>query len=309
MKQYNYLKYQSVCEQTYVLSLDPKFKPLKNGDDLFYIKHEYFNFKGGEPSIRILAGDIVPDKLIITHRYNDASDMIKIVLAVDAAKRMGFKDISLILPYFPAARQDRVCNSGEALTVKVFAGMINTCRFCNVVILSPHSEVTPALLDNVVVLDELAYIKDIISDNSNESEFNIVCPDAGAGKRVGKVTEFLSKEFPNKKFNLIRCEKVRNVENGQLEGFYVQSEDLGGFPSIIVDDIVCIGGTFKGLAEKLRERNCGKLMLFTSHADCIEGVENMSRSFDRFYTTNSKNDWNELVDELVVNFKCFKVEL
>lgn len=294
-------------ESPYILNLDEHFKPWNHGIELEYKK---FTFKGGEPHFQITSRVTYPfnTKLVITQRYNSVSDIFDIVLANDAARRMGFKDIDLILPYFPAARQDRVCNVGEPLTIRLFTDMINGCGFNAVTILSPHSEVTPALLNNVYVKDEIKYVQQAVEDSIKGSQYNIVCPDAGAGKRVSKVVQALSNNV-QVKYNLIRCEKVRDVKDGSLKDFFVQADDLGGWPTLIVDDINSMGGTFIGLGKKLREKNCGKLMLFTSHADCVQGVQNIIENFDHYYTTNSKQDWDEYKYTFDGRFTCFKIEL
>ena len=300
-----HIKWSAEVKLPYVLNLDENFNPCKSAIPLEYKK---FDFKGGEPHLQIISNGCYAthSKLIITQRFNSVKDIFDIVLANDAARRMGFWNIELILPYFPAARQDRVCNDGEPLTVKLFADMINECGFNKVIILSPHSEVTPALLNNVVVLDELYFVSLAIIRNPN-LEWNIVCPDAGAGKRVNKVVKHLSKG--SLKVNLIRCEKERDVKDGKLKGFFVQADDLGGLPTLIVDDINCMGGTFIGLGEELRKKNCGKLMLFTSHADCVEGIQNIVENFDHYYTTNSKKDWDAYTYTFQGRFTCFKIVL
>lgn len=288
-----HLNWKATTDQTFILDLDPNFSPLRAslGDLVYGLKYKTLTFLGGEPHFQILTDpDMVPpgSSLIITQRYNTIGDLFNIVLAVDAARRLGFSDISLVLPYFPAARQDRVCNPGEPLTVKVFTDMINSLNLKAVHILSPHSEVTPALLNNVVVHDELKYAKYIIKQDQTNTVFNIVCPDAGAGKRVGKIASYLAKEFPAFTFRLIRCEKERDVRDGSLKEFVVQADDLGGRHTIIFDDIVAMGGTFLGLAAKLREKGAGRLSIFTSHADCAGGLNKLAEVFDSVYTTDSK---------------------
>jgi ribose-phosphate pyrophosphokinase len=297
MKQYLHIHWSAVPDQTFVLNLDPTFDPIKEKNNLFYLKHKSFNFLGGEPHFQITTPDIADlqdKKLIITQRVLSVSDLFTIILAVDAARRMNFNSIKLILPYFPAARQDRVCNEGEPLTLKIFTDMINQCNFEKVFIFSPHSEVTPALLNNVEVVDELEYAEKVIEHNLSQdalnTKFNIVCPDAGAGKRVGKIVSHLANKFNRCSFNLIRCEKIRDVKDGSLKDFFVQADDLQELPTIIFDDILSMGGTFIGLGDKLRAKNCGKLMLFTAHADCQQGIERMINYFDWYYTTDSRHN-------------------
>jgi ribose-phosphate pyrophosphokinase len=307
MKQYLHIHWSAVPDQTFVLNLDPTFDPIKEKNNLFYLKHKSFNFLGGEPHFQITTPDIADlqdKKLIITQRVLGVSDLFTIILAVDAARRMNFNSIKLILPYFPAARQDRVCNEGEPLTLKIFTDMINQCNFEKVFIFSPHSEVTPALLNNVEVVDELEYAEKVIEHNLSQdalnNKFNIVCPDAGAGKRVGKIVSHLANKFNCCSFNLIRCEKIRDVKDGSLKDFFVQADDLQGLPTIIFDDILSMGGTFIGLGDKLRAKNCGKLMLFTAHADCQQGIERMINYFDWYYTTNSRRDEDYDYDKFTV---------
>jgi ribose-phosphate pyrophosphokinase len=292
-------------EFKYVLNLDKDFTPIfeKHINLLF----ETFVFQGGEPHFTITSKPHTENaELIITQRYNKIDDLFQIIMANDAAKRMGFKNISLVLPYFPAARQDRVCNSGEPLTVKVFTDMINDCGFDEVTILSPHSEVTPALLNNVKVLDELKYVEKALLTIPS-ADYNIICPDAGAGKRVSKVVNYLSNKYPHTIFNLIRCEKERDVKDGSLKGFFVGDIECPEAPNLIVDDINCKGGTFIGLANKIREKSTGTVSLFTSHSDCQEGIENVLKNLDFVFTTNSKKNWNDFLkfDRL----KCFNIEL
>jgi ribose-phosphate pyrophosphokinase len=300
----------------YQINLDEEFTPTIS--DTKVLDYKYFEFKGGEPHLQITTIVEYPGDLIITQRYNNIADLFQIILANDAARRMGFKNIHLILPYFPAARQDRVCNMGEPLTCKVFTDMINGCGFASVEIFCPHSEVVPALLNNVVVKDELEYVEKVIEDclkpmqgyiniakkDAIVKRFNIVQPDAGAGKRVGKIIQHLSNKFTNCEFKLIRCEKVRDVKDGSLKDFFVQADDLGRLDTLIVDDINCMGGTFIGLAKKLREKNCGKLMLFTAHADCVEGVQKIVENFDYYYTTNSKKNWGKFCYTFTDRFTC-----
>lgn len=312
-KQRLHISWQTATHQTYFASLDDEYCPIANTKSLKTIRVKKHSFPGGEPHVHLLIEeDSVTDNahLVLAARCNEPGDIINIVLAADAAQRLGFAKTTLIMPYFPAARQDRVCNVGEPLTIKIFTDMINSCKFDAVHILSPHSEVTPALLNNVVVHDECELVQKFLTQwitASRSNAVNIVCPDAGAGKRVGKVAAYLAKTFPENVVNLIRCEKVRNVKNGSLDGFYVQADDLGGYPTVIIDDIVAYGGTFLGLADKLREKNAGQLGIFISHADCEEGITNLKRQFDAIGLTDSKRDYTEFNDDPDVYVIPFKV--
>lgn len=295
----------------YCLNLSQGFKPISpNGvvGNTLELDFKRFDFAGGERHFQIL-GDpssfAENAQLIITTRASSVVDIYDILLANDAARNMGFKKIHLVIPCFPAARQDRICNQGEPFTLKMNAELINSCGFESVTIYSPHSDVTPALIKNVLVADKDAqFVRQIIQETSNGHQYNIVCPDAGAGKRVLSVTKQLAESDKWRNFNMVRCEKVRNVTDGHIKEIVVHSDDLQGEPCCVVDDIVVYGGTFLGIAEKLREANCGTLSIFTSHADCQAGLDKLATVFDKVYTTNTKGDWQE-TDKI----KVFKFEL
>lgn len=291
----------------YKLNLDLGFDPLVS--KFQNLEYKSFTFKGGEPHFQIITPVEYVGDLFITQRYNDVKDLVDIIIANDSARRMGFKNITLVLPYFPAARQDRVCNDGEPLTIKVFADMINSCGFNSVIIMCPHSEVTPALINNVVVLDELQLVERAVASSLDGHQYNIVCPDAGAGKRVGQIVKHLSHSNDHVKFNLIRCEKVRDVRDGSITEFFVQADSLHGYPTLICDDIVCGGNTFIGLGDVLKSKNCGKLMLFVTHADYVEGVQRMIEYFDHVYLTNSKRDWDKYKYTFDEKLTCFKISI
>lgn len=302
-----HVSWERSTKQVYFITLDPDYCPITNVEILKEIPIKKHTFPGGESHVKLeIDADMVVDNahVIIASRFHEMADILNVVLVADAAKRLGFAKLTLIMPYFPGARQDRVCNAGEPLTIKVFTDLINSCGFDSVHILSPHSDVTPALLNNAVTHDECDLVLEAIKSNKFDCKvLNIVCPDAGAGKRVSKVAKYIADSFPDKEINLIRCEKVRDVRDGSLKEFFVQCDDLGGYPTLIVDDIVAYGGTFIGLAEVLREKNCGSLGIFVSHADCEKGIANLSDVFDCVFLSDSKTDKTTHDNVSIIPFK------
>ena len=109
------------------------------------------SFKSDEPTGEALSG-------LITLSWEGNDDLINLALLVDAVRRKYVNvELSLKVPYFPYARQDRVCNAGESLSVKVVAELINQMNFARVFVTSPHSDVLGAVLNNMIVPDE--YLK------------------------------------------------------------------------------------------------------------------------------------------------------
>ncbi|WP_299261112.1 ribose-phosphate diphosphokinase [uncultured Aquimarina sp.] len=271
------------------LHLDPSFTPFNKS-----IAFASFVFNGGEPHIKISEKSIGKE-VTITHRLNSFNDVGLLLVATDALRRMDVKLINVLIPYFPAARQDRVMVSGESLSVKVYADVINAQKYNQVMVFDPHSEVTPALLNNVKVIENYEYVKECL-DQINEAVV-LISPDGGALKKIYKVSEYLGG------IEVVECSKKRDVKTGKLSGFRVYEEDLKGKHCVIVDDICDGGGTFLGLATALKEKNAGKLSLVVSHGIFSKGFEELNKSFDIVFTTNSFRDIKE---EKVVQFSVIK---
>ncbi len=249
------------------------------------IKFESFTFKGGEPHIKL--GTIGDYFVTITQRINSFNDLGLLMVAVDALKNQKVKEIELILPYFPGARQDRVMIPGEPLTVKVYTDIINSLKFSKVTILDPHSDVTPALLNNVHVVDNHKFVLKVLQEiypQKNSLTPILISPDAGSNKKIGKLAMYLSKYNI---LDVVKCDKTRDVKTGKITNFEVYTDDLKGRDVVIVDDICDGGGTFLGLGKKLKEKNAGKMYLVVTHGIFSSGFKQLNDMFEMVYTTDS----------------------
>lgn len=262
-----------------ILHLDPAFKPFSSQEEISY---KSFIFSGGEPHIKIDSGFDINASVTVTHRLNSFNDLGLLCVAVDALRRMGVKKIILFIPYFPAARQDRVMVQGEALSVKVYADIINAMALDKVIVFDAHSEVTPALVNNCEVVPNHTFIQEVLKIISQDVK--LISPDGGALKKIYKVSEFLEG------VEVVECSKSRDVKTGKLSGFKVYNDDLQGTNCLIVDDICDGGGTFVGLAKELKNKNAGKLYLAVSHGIFNKGFEVLD-CFEKIFTTNSFKDF------------------
>lgn len=265
------------------------------------IKCTSFIFNGGEIHFKLLPFDdkgYEIDEVLITSRVNNTDDLMKIILAKDALEREGVKRFELLMPYVPYARQDRVCNAGEAFSLKVFTNILNSCKFDKVIVLDAHSDVAPALIDNCENLTNFSYVSEAL-EYLHDTEFSdiiLISPDSGANKKTNKLYDY----FPESFSGLVKCDKRRDLATGKLDGFEVFVKDLGGFPCLIVDDICDGGRTFTGLAQELKRLNAGDLFLFVTHGIFSNGFEELQKDFKRIFTTDSVKSVNH---PLVKQFK------
>lgn len=258
------------------LNLDNEFNPFGKDEE---IKFETFTFARGEPHIKITSDLEDVAQINISHRIKSFNDIGILLLAVNALRNLDITEINLFIPYFPGARQDRLMVKGEPLSVKVYADIINTQNFKSVTIFDPHSEATPALLNNCKVLENYQFIEKVIEELDENTL--LISPDGGALKKIYKVSAYLQN------FEVVECSKSRDVKTGKLSGFKVYADDLQGKDCLIVDDICDGGGTFLGLAKELKSKNAGKLYLAVSHGIFSHGLDELSSHFERIFTTDS----------------------
>lgn len=212
-----------------------------------------------------------------------SDDLIALLLSVDAFTRayrmpghLADKKI-LTIPFFPYARQDRVCNAGESLSVSVIAGIINSLNFDEVVISDPHSDVVGALIKNAILIDRIEYLTEILQKHQYDC---LASPDAGAEKKV-----FASAKELN--LPVIRFSKTRDVATGAITGFNLV-DGLHSKSRILVVDDICDGGrTFVELAKSLAFASPVTLDLFVTHGIFSNGFDELQKYYQNIFFSNS----------------------
>jgi ribose-phosphate pyrophosphokinase len=255
-------------------------------------KVETFLFSGGECHVKIVPSDIQTTTTIVSSP-NNSDDIMCLLLTVDAVRRVNPQtNIHLTIPYFPYARQDRVCNEGEALSVKVMAGLINGLNCSKVTIVDPHSDVTTALLNNVVTISLADIVaQSVVAKIIQEKNLTLLSPDAGAEKRVRNTSKRLSLLGINT--DVLCASKSRDTQTGQITATYLP-EDIRGKNFIILDDICDGGSTFIKLAELLREQDAGCLYLYVTHGIFSKGLNALKSQFEHVYCYHTMLDESQL---------------
>lgn len=200
----------------------------------------------------------------ISYEWNYESDAELFTLICLRKHLAKYPYHQLILPYIPNARQDRVKSNEDVFTLKYFCEMINSLNFNEVIVLDAHSNVSLALLDNVVQIDVMDYIDEAIQDiyscngGANASPLVTFFPDEGAMKRYAD-TVGLRYAFGIKR---------RNWETGKIEGLDIQNKEaVVGKDVLIIDDICSYGGTFYHSAKALKEAGAANIYLYVSHLE------------------------------------------
>ena len=220
----------------------------------------------------------------LTWLFESNEEMVAIMFLTKHLQRNGVLFIDLVMPYIPNARQDRVKSSNDVFTLRYFAEFINDLAFDSVTVLDPHSSVSEALIDDIIIENPKKYIEKAIkeiSEKENSKPLMAFYPDEGAMKRYSGL---LPMEYA---FGI----KKRDWETGKIIGLDVagSSELISERDILIVDDISSRGGTFYHSAKKLWELGANTVYLYVSHCEetILDGEIFDSGLIDKVFTTNS----------------------
>jgi len=241
--------------------------------------NSYFIFPGGEVHCRyddqstfnfgrIICTDYTMNGFMAVCEYNEV------------LKRKDYST-SLVYPYFPYARQDRIMNPDEPFSLKIFCDLLNAQNFHDVTIWDPHSDVAPALTNNCKVWsqEDLVQCQSGMKQYLNNPFVTWVSPDAGAYKKLSKLITDDSRIAIGLKYR---------DSNGDVAGTNVLSPNsLEGSVCVIVDDICDGGRTFIELARVLKDKGAKKVVLYVTHAILSKGQGVLREYIDEMYTTNS----------------------
>lgn len=238
------------------------------------------NFPDGTLAVKFDPNQIDKDtrEIWIEWIYENDAELFTLICIKRHLERH-FYDTSyfLTLPYIPHARMDRVKKEEDVFTLKYFCEVINSLHFSGVYVYDAHSNVSLALLENVIQEPVEEYIQKAIEASKAEALF---FPDEGAMKRYSDMAT-LPFAFGMKK---------RDWATGQILGLdLIGAENIAGKKVLIVDDICSYGGTFARAAKALREAGAAAVYLYVTH--CEDNIHKgdifKENNITKVYTTPS----------------------
>lgn len=223
----------------------------------------------------------------IKSRFSNYQDLFKIVALNSVLRDFGVAKVKLYCPYILAARSDRRFKDNQSFDLKLVTDVLNSCKFDEITIMDPHSDVLPALLNRIKVVSLSGFGWE--STDGFWSDKTLISPDAGAYKKVFKFAEAL-------KIPVIAANKVRTSDGVPEIQFH---GDVNGLNCVIMDDICDGGRTFETLGKQLKELGAATVTLMVTHGIFSKGTK--LENVDMIYTTNSFK--NFIDNELHENFK------
>ncbi len=243
-----------------------------------------WSFPAGERGCSVSGEIDSKDEIYLQCNFTGSDDIIDLLLVKDALSNAYKNSISLKIPYFPYARQDRRVNSGESHSLKVVAGIINSCEFSSVEVLDAHSDVLEAVLENVKIISQESLALSML----DMSEIDLLlAPDAGAAKKIYKLAKLIGKPviIANKERDLTTGKVIRSVIS-EHDRFQLQGKNVW-----IVDDICDGGASFIELAKVLHGHN--SLNLYVTHGIFSKGKDVFKKDFAQVLCYNDMSKFSK----------------
>ncbi|NLA77993.1 MAG: ribose-phosphate pyrophosphokinase [Erysipelothrix sp.] len=196
---------------------------------------------------------------------------MEILIALDAFKRASAGEVTVVMPYFGYARQDRKARARQPITAKLMADLLQVAGADRVVTLDLHAPQIQGFFD--VPIDDLtasAMIAQYFRAKRFKEQVVVVSPDHGGATRARK----LSDSIPSSTLAII---DKRRTQPNVSESLNIIG-DVDGKICVVIDDIIDTGGSMIGGVELLYENGAKEVYCAVSHGifsgDAIDKIHN-----------------------------------
>ncbi|MBD0404810.1 ribose-phosphate pyrophosphokinase [Flammeovirga sp. EKP202] len=196
------------------------------------------------------------DVFIIQSTCPPADNLLELLLLIDAAKRASAQTVTVLLPYFGYARQDRKDKPRVGIGAKLIANLLTASGATRVVTCELHADQIQGFFDIPVVHLQsspifVPYIESLGLDN-----LTFASPDVGGAKRARSY----AKHF---KADIVMCDKHRERAN-EVASMQVIG-DVKDKNVILIDDLADTAGTLCNAAEIIMEKGAKSVRAICTH--------------------------------------------
>ncbi|MBU0456681.1 MAG: ribose-phosphate diphosphokinase [Nanoarchaeota archaeon] len=227
--------------------------------------------------------DVKNKKVVIVQSFQPNSDMslFDIIFAAETAKDLGAKKVVLVAPYLAYMRQDKRFNSGEAISSRIMAKLLNN-SIDKIITIDPHIHRYKSLKDiftisavkltaNPVIAEFIKKkMKDVVIMGPDWESYQwaeVIAKQIGAEATVLKKTRFSS----------------RHVTEKMIKPVSIEGKNV-----VIVDDIISTGHTIAEAAKKAKKMKAKSVTAIGVHGLFVENaIDKLKKAgVDRIFTTN-----------------------
>ena len=215
-------------------------------------------FSDGEVTVEINQNVRAREVFVVQSTCAPTNDnLMELIIMVDALKRASAERISVVIPYFGYARQDRRPRSSRVpITAKVVANMLQAVGVHRVLTMDLHADQIQGFFD--IPVDNVYASPVLLGDlrAKNYEDLLVVSPDVGGVVRARALAKQLG-------CDMAIIDKRRPKANVS-EVMHVIG-DIEGRNCVIMDDMIDTAGTLVKAAEVLKERGAKSVYAYCTH--------------------------------------------
>ena len=185
-------------------------------------------------------------------------NLMEILIMVDALKRASAETVSVVMPYYGYARQDRKARSREPITSKLVANMLEVAGVDRLLTVDLHAAQIQGFFD--IPVDHLMgapLLADYFINEGVVANAVVVSPDHGGVTRARALAEFLKAPIAiiDKRRPRPNVAKIMNIIG-----------DVKGKKCIMIDDMIDTAGTISKGAQALMDAGAEEVYASATHA-------------------------------------------
>jgi ribose-phosphate pyrophosphokinase len=197
------------------------------------------------------------DVFIVQSTFAPADNFLELLLMVDAAKRASAESVTVVVPYFGYARQDRKDKPRISIAAKLMANLLTASGADRLMTCDLHADQIQGFFD--IPVDHfdgtslfIPYLRSL-----KLKDILFASPDVGGVKRTRNFASFFSAD-------MVVCDKHRKraneVASMQLIG------DVEGANVVLIDDLIDTGGTIVKAAQLIMDSGAKSVRAVCTHA-------------------------------------------
>lgn len=216
-------------------------------------------FADNEVYVEILENVRGEDVFVVQSTSAPANDnMMELLIIIDALQRASAGRITVVIPYFGYARQDRKVAPRTPISAKLVANLITTAGADRVLTMDLHAGQIQGFFD--IPTDNMfaapVFDRDIRENYTTGEDLTIVSPDVGGVVRARYMAKRLdaSLAIVDKRRERAGVSEVMNIIG-----------DVEGQRCILIDDIADSAGTLCNAAEALLASGAKEVSAYVTH--------------------------------------------
>jgi len=219
-----------------------------------------YDFANGEIFIRFRESVRGTDAFVLqSHTTPINTWIMEQLIMIDALKRASAKRITVIVPFYGYARQDKKHRGREPISARLMADLFKAAGADRLMTVDLHTSQIQGFFDGPVDhLFALPLLAEHVASRVSTDQITVVSPDAGRVRVAERWTDVLGAPLA-----IIHKRRDPDVPN-QVRVFEVVG-DVKDRVCVVVDDMIDTGGTIVKAAETLFENGAKDVIVAATH--------------------------------------------